>query len=92
MQVLTVSLALVLGFICIGAGVAFSQDPKLGQLERAIVADLFLTLGFTGIVGALTTCFPRVPVFRSLADKMFRKLCILGVLLAILFFVLLIFI
>ena len=92
--IVTICLALLLAVVFIAAGIALSlaQNPKLGQLGNAFAADLFLTLGVTSSVGTLAWCFPRIVIFRVIADHMFRNLCVLGVALGVLFFVLLIFV
>jgi hypothetical protein len=94
MGIVTVSLAFVLAVTFIAGGIAFSLFPnaKIGQVGNALAADLFLTLGVTTFVGALSWCLPHAPVFRAIADNMFMKLCILAVVLALVFFVLLIFV
>ncbi len=89
----SVALTVLLGLAFTSAGVTLSLRPiaQIGRIANLLVADIFLTLGITSLVGVLAWCFPRAPLLRALADNMFKKLCVLAIVLAIVCYVVLIF-
>lgn len=90
----TFLLAFVLGLVFLAAGIAWLcfPNPKLGQFGNIVAADVFLTLGTTAIVGVVSNALPRNALLQSVADGMLKKLFILAGVLAVAFFVLLIFV
>lgn len=74
---------LALSFLAGGIAFWISPNPRFSNIGNAVTADLMITLGATFLLLALATIFPNLRLVRWLADETFKKLCIIGFVLAL---------